>query len=232
MVKKQKAQKRSYERGIDQPAAITPIEYGGLQVAYDHFNRALFGGELPDVFITYQRKSHSRGYFSPDRFSGRIGEMGRHELALNPDHFIDRTDREIVSTLVHEMVHVWQQTFGKPPTRGYHNREWAVKMKAVGLQPTNTSGVGGKETGQQMTHYVIQGGPFSQSYDELAAAGWKLNLQSAPRSGGSKAPSANKVKSTCPACGFNAWHKPGGKVTCTTCQVAMIEEIRSYDAAA
>jgi len=75
-----------------------------LQVAYDHFNAELFEGMLVDVFITYQRQAHSRGYFSPNRFSGRIDECGRHELALNPDHFIDRSDEEIASTLVHEMT--------------------------------------------------------------------------------------------------------------------------------
>jgi hypothetical protein len=42
--------------------AITPIEYSGLQAAYDHFNKELFAGKLPDVFITYQRKARSLGY--------------------------------------------------------------------------------------------------------------------------------------------------------------------------
>jgi hypothetical protein len=75
--------------------AITPIEYGGLQAAFDHLNRVLFEGRLPDVFITYQRKAHSKGYFSVDRFSGRVGKFGKHELALNPDAFVDRSDEQI-----------------------------------------------------------------------------------------------------------------------------------------
>ena len=82
--------------------AITPVEYSGLQAAYDHFNKELFGGKLPDVFITYQRKARSLGYFSADRFNGRLDKTGRHELALNPDGFINESDMEICSTLVHE----------------------------------------------------------------------------------------------------------------------------------
>ena len=82
--------------------AITPVEYSGLQAAYDHFNKVLFGGKLPDVFITYQRKARSLGYFSADRFNGRLDKTGRHELALNPDGFINESDMEICSTLVHE----------------------------------------------------------------------------------------------------------------------------------
>src|SRR5215471_7492030 len=97
--------RRVYERPIDQPVAITPVEYSGLQEAYDHFNRTLFGGSLVDVFITYQRHARSAGYFSPDRFSGRTAVGGKHELALNPDGFIGRSDEQIASTLVHEMVH-------------------------------------------------------------------------------------------------------------------------------
>jgi hypothetical protein len=57
---------------------------------------------------------------------------------------------------VHEMVHVWQHAFGKPSAGGYHNKQWAAKMKAVGLQPSSTGYVGGKETGQRVTHYVIR----------------------------------------------------------------------------
>ena len=146
--KMRKPRRRSYERKADRPVAITPIEYGGLQEAYDHFNRALFEGSLIDVFITYQRHAHRRGYFSADRFSGRQLAFGKHELALNPDTFIGRSDEDIYSTLVHEQAHVWQHIFGEPSKRGYHNKQWAAKMKSIGLQPSNTGAVGGKETGQ------------------------------------------------------------------------------------
>jgi hypothetical protein len=62
MRKKVKATKKSRKTkavvpvAADEPIAITPIEYGGLQEAYDHFNTELFGKSLPDVFITYQRR--------------------------------------------------------------------------------------------------------------------------------------------------------------------------------
>ena len=56
-------------------------------------------------------------------------------------------------------------------------------MKSIGLQPSTTGAVGGKETGQHVTHYIIPGGPFSKAFEKLAAKGWKLNLQSALASG-------------------------------------------------
>jgi predicted SprT family Zn-dependent metalloprotease len=207
------------------PPAITPIEYRGLQQAYDHFNQdlfdqLLFGDELPDVFITYQRRSHSRGYFSPDRFAARGGVGGKHELALNPDHFYGRSDEEICSTLVHEMMHHWQHANGTAPKRAYHNKEWAAQMKSIGLLPSNTGAVGGKETGSQMSHYILEGGAFQQSFKKLAASGWKLNLQSAPVSG-PKGGRNSKTKFTCSECGQNAWGKPDLAVICMHCRIEM-----------
>jgi predicted SprT family Zn-dependent metalloprotease len=202
--------------------AITPVEYGGLQQAYDHFNAALFDGTLPDVFITYQRRANSRGYFAPNRFSERGGDgVGEHELALNPDGFLGQTDCAICAVLVHEMCHVWQDAHGTPSKRGYHNREWSQKMKEVGLQPSSTGMVGGKETGQRMSHYIIEGGPFVVAYDSLAATGWKLNLQSAHRPGGGGR-KESKVKFTCPSCRQNAWGKPELAILCKPCSRDML----------
>jgi SprT-like family len=226
MRRHEKSQRRSYGRAADKPIAITPIEYGGLQEAYDHFNAELFGGSLPDVFITYQRKAHSHGYFAPDRFSGRVDdESGRHELALNPDSFINQTDEQVCQTLNHEMVHVWQHVEGKPSARGYHNKEWAAKMKAIGLQPSSTGMVDGKETGQRMSDYIIPNGPFTKAFAKLAAKGWKLNLQSAHRPG-QKGGVNSKTKFSCADCGQNAWGKPDLAIICEPCGIKM----RSADA--
>jgi predicted SprT family Zn-dependent metalloprotease len=205
----------------DKSLAITPIEYGGLQEAYDHFNKQLFG-ELPDVFITYQRRSHMRGFFGANRFSERDGKSGRHELALNPDHFVDRTDEQICSTLVHEMCHVWQHVNGTAPSRNYHNKEWAAKMKSIGLQPSSTGAPGGKETGASVSHYIIPDGAFQKAFEKLATAGWKLNLQSAHQAG-AKGGKNSKTKFTCPQCGQNAWGKPDLATICKPCLVAKLE---------
>jgi hypothetical protein len=56
-------------------------------------------------------------------------------------------------------------------------------MKGVGLQPSSTGAVGGKETGHRVSHYVIPGGLFAKAFAELASTRWRLNLQSAHRFG-------------------------------------------------
>jgi hypothetical protein len=207
---------RPYER----KEAITPIEYGGLQQAYDHFNATLFGCKLRDCFMVYQRRASSAGHFSANRYSGRTEKSDQHELSLNPDGFIGKTDLQILQTLVHEMTHAWQRDHGQPSARGYHNAEWSEKMKSIGLYPSSTGMVGGRETGQRMSDYIIPDGPFVRSYERLAATGWRLNLQSAPYSNPTKAPKS-KDKFTCKSCGQNAWGKPDLAIICKHCGIQM-----------
>jgi hypothetical protein len=229
-----KTSSKSYER---KPVAITPVEYGGLQAAYDHFNKELFGGELPDVMIVLQRKSHSGGHFAPNRFAGRSAHFAKHELSLNPDGFVGQSDEFICSILNHEMTHCWQDCFGakKRKRYSYHDREWAAKMESIGLQPSNSGMVGGKRTGVHMQHYILEDGPFQASYAKLARTGWRLNLQSAVRPGPNANPKNSKTKFTCGECGQNAWGKPDLKIRCDDCNVRMKSDatvIQSYDQAA
>lgn len=208
--------------------SVTEAEYSGFQTAFDFFNRELFGNRLPNYLITLQRKANSQGYFGAERFSGRASKKTVSELALNPDSFTGKTDEQICDTLVHEMVHGWQYASGTPSRRGYHNTEWAEKMKAVGLYPSSTGMVGGKETGQHMSDYIIPDGPFACAYAKLKATGFKLNWQSSVRSKETKPDS--KTKFTCPKCGQNAWGKSSLQVRCrvviagSICNTDMVEK--------
>jgi len=196
---------------------ITPAQYRAFQEAYDFFNTELFGGSLPHVLVTLQRHANARGYFSPERFTGRIEAVAVHELAMNPDCFTGRTDEAILSTLAHEMAHVWQQAHGTPPRRSYHDREWAAKMKEIGLQPSTTGEPGGKETGQSVTHYILPGGRYSQAFRKLRERGFQLQWQSAPEGAQAKAKKASKTKFTCPECAQNAWAKADAQLICGSC---------------
>ncbi len=100
----------SYETEMN--PTITEREYRAFQHAYQFFNGELFGKSLPQVLVTLQRHARAKGYFAPERFVGRVEKVTAHELALNPDVFTGRSDELILSTLVHQMVHVWQQSHG------------------------------------------------------------------------------------------------------------------------
>lgn len=146
-------------------AATDP--YLELKAAFDFFNARLFDGCLRTPVFTLQRKHRTRGYCSHRRFASRITGEVVTEIAMNPDFFATRTIKQTLSTLVHEMAHLWQHDHGNISRNGYHNKEWGAKMKEVGLYPSSTAMPGGKETGQHCSHYIIPGGPFDTSCDEL-----------------------------------------------------------------
>lgn len=140
--------------------------YESLQLAFDHFNRTLFDEQLPKVILTVQRKKGVMGYFAPDRW-GNLGGKQCHEIAINPSYIANCRLIEVMQTLVHEMVHCWQHCFGSPGRDYYHNKEWAMKMIKVGLMPSSTGEPGGAITGQQIGDYIIEGGIFLESFNEL-----------------------------------------------------------------
>lgn len=204
----------------------TKQEYMTLQNAFDHFNGKLFGGKLPQTLITFQVRAKSRGYFAPLRFVERGGKKRVHEIALNPEAFNGRTDKQIFSTLVHEMVHLSQEQAGTAPRAAYHNKAWANEMESVGLMPSDTGEPGGKRTGQRVTHYIIDGGPFDQACDALQKRGFKLTWQcggGAADKKAKKAKAASKTKFTCEECEQNAWAKPDANLICGECKCAMVE---------
>ncbi|EAX1143157.1 sprT domain-containing protein, partial [Salmonella enterica] len=83
---------------------------------------------------------------------------------------------DTLSTLVHEMVHVWQHYAPVKKCRGgYHDRVWGAKMEEVGLMPSKTGLPGGKKNWQQMTHYIIRGGRFQKAVYDLLKNGFSIS---------------------------------------------------------
>lgn len=148
--------------------------YAEMNLAYDHFNNELFGGELPGCLITLQRGKKIYGYFRHRSFVRQGDKAFTDEIAINPAYFPVVPLKEVMQTMVHEQVHQWQYHFGTPSRRAYHNKEWGTKMKAVGLMPSNTGKPGGKETGEQMADYAITGGLFEQALDKLLASSFQI----------------------------------------------------------
>ena len=222
-----------------QAGAPTMIQYSEFDKAYDYLNGALFGGELPKILVTFSRKPRMLGYYSPDRWERTNNpEDLAGEISFNPESFESRTAEDVLSTLAHEMAHAWQHHFGNPSRAGYHNVQWGTKMESIGLMPSNTGAEGGGKTGQQMTHYIMTGGPFALAAADLLALGWGIQyVDRAGRSaaapgpgpapgklgkGGPKGKAApTRAKFVCPGCKAAAWGKPGLNLVCGDCQVAM-----------
>ena len=200
----------------------TRRQYGELDAAYDFFNQQLFDGTLPRCLITMQRRANASGFFHGCRFVDQDGADVRDEIALNPAVFRSCPVEETLSTLVHEMTHLWQHHFGNPGRTSYHNAEWADKMEGIGLMPSSTGKPGGKRTGQRMSDYIITDGPFERACAALLKTGFVLpyvQRTDDPKSAGKL---ASKTKFHCPTCGANAWGKPDLVLVCGTDGASMV----------
>jgi predicted SprT family Zn-dependent metalloprotease len=148
-------------------------EYRRFQEAYNFFNERLFENTLAECMITFQRQKRIMGYVSLDRWINNEQEY-THELAINPEYFANYPLVEICQTLCHEMVHIWQAQFGTMGRRGYHNREWANKMMAIGLMPSTTGQPGGDIVGEHVGDYILHDGRFMAAFNELASSGFQV----------------------------------------------------------
>ncbi len=196
--------------------APTPAQFGAYSGMFDYFNQRLFGGSLPSVLLNFSRLNRAYGFFAPERWAGN-GQQRAHEISLNPQHIKTRSPEEVASTLVHEMVHLWQHEQGQPSRTGYHNREWATKMLEVGLVPSDTGQPGGKQTGQHMTHYIDPKGAFACAWSSMPGELW-LPWAGIPEGERRRTPrTPSKFAYECPKGHGKVWGKPGLDLNCGVC---------------
>jgi predicted SprT family Zn-dependent metalloprotease len=198
-------------------ATPTRAQFQAYEQMFAYFNARLFAGELPPVLLNFSRHVRSYGFFAPERWER--GQAVRHEISLNPSTLKSRAAIDVASTLVHEMVHLWQHEKGTPSRAGYHNQEWAAKMDAVGLVPSSTGEPGGARTGQQMTHYIDKAGAFAEAFRAMPreyGLPWTCE-EPDDRAAKKKRAAKNKVKYSCPSCDANVWGRPDLAISCDDC---------------
>jgi predicted SprT family Zn-dependent metalloprotease len=193
----------------------TSAQFDAYEKMFAYFNARLFGATLPACLLNFSRRSRTYGFFAAERWER--GSDVRHEISLNPSTLKNRKPIAVASTLVHEMVHLWQHEHGSPSRTGYHNSEWADKMESLGLVPSDTGEPGGARVGQKVTHYIAKGGPFVHAFRAMPkefALPWACEE---PEDRRIKSAAKNKVKYTCPGCGANVWGKPELALSCDEC---------------
>ena len=105
-----------------------------LTRAHRELNAAKFGGELSDIPIRVSRRMKRRlGHYTL-----RGQEKFRAEIVISRRHIRRHGWEEAIATLLHEMVHQWQDETGQPVDHGPGFRQ---KSKAVGITPRATRSV-------------------------------------------------------------------------------------------
>jgi SprT-like family len=86
--------------------------------------------EIPSVaFCIKPTRSNCYGYFRPGH-----NEFGlTREIAINKNHLACRERWQVLGTLLHELLHAWQDAFGTPGKRNYHNAQFRETALRYGL---------------------------------------------------------------------------------------------------
>jgi len=214
---------------------LMTTEITWLQNAYQYYNDKLFYSNLPACIFTIGERSKYGGFMIKHEWANDLSDERIHQISLTKSLF-NYEDEFIFSVLVHEMVHLWQVEFGKPSINRYHNREWAWKMKEVGLIPSRTGEKGGEEVGERMSHYVEENGRFSKVFKDMPPSCLPVLLPNirrkkrpTPVDGRAKNSTVtvpkrgrtNKLKYECPSCNQKAYGGKNLNISCGKCNLRM-----------
>lgn len=99
-----------------------------LTDAHARYNAELFGGELRAIQVRVSRRMRARlGHYTAATKSG-----DPPEIAISRRHLRRHGWDEALQTLVHEMVHQWQDERGLPID---HGRGFREKARSLGISP-------------------------------------------------------------------------------------------------
>lgn len=228
-----KMEKKLHKPITDQSEAMSRV--------FHYLNQKLFEGTLPEPMIVFTRNPKVLGgYFAHNKWFSAEDGAGVDEIAINANTMVEGDEIGLLQVLVHELTHQWQQHHGNPGRGGYHNREWADKCLEIGLKPMNIDQPD-CETGDKINTVLIKGG---KAMLVLAGMPEEISIPFYAEILGNPDPgmpegkpkdepdqetpvpqpkSGQKVKYTCPGCGFNLWGKGGGRFMCMDCNMAIIQ---------
>ena len=183
-----------------------------LKKAFDYYNEKLFSGKLEDCYITIQKSRHWSGYFKPKSHVMRDGETKCHTICIESTSFFDRDERAVASTLVHEMMHLWQYQYGKYPKTPTHNKEFIKKLEFLGFKAVKLD-----KTGRKMTQEVKEGGLFARANEDFKMElDWTEVMQEKKPVRGK-----NKTPYKCTECNYTVYGKEGLAITCIDCDTQL-----------
>lgn len=117
---------------------------GQLEKMYRVLNADKFGNQLEDAFITIQSTPRAYGHVTSVKVWNSRSGLSKYELNIGAGT-LDRPIESIVSTMLHEMVHIYHMQNGiKDVSRGcvYHNKKFKIKAEEVGLVVEHDPSIG------------------------------------------------------------------------------------------
>lgn len=202
---------------------------GYLEKLYRELNHDKFNGELEEPVITIQSTPRAYGHVTVGKVWKIDGqeEQFRYELNIGAGT-LDRPIENVVSTLLHEMVHIYHLQNGiQDCSRGgtYHNKKFKEKAESVGLIIDYDKKIGWSITSpsEELIEYIIskdwQDIRINRNeYGRLPAVGKKGTSTGSPSTDGTdgKKPSSTR-KYVCPCCGASVRATRTLSIVCGEC---------------
>lgn len=199
---------------------------GYLEKIYRQLNADKFGGELEECIITVQSTPRAYGHVTCAKV-WRSKEDYRYELNIGAGT-LDRPIENIVSTMLHEMVHVYHLMHDiQDCSRGntYHNKKFKEKAESVGLIIEYDNRIGWSITSpsDSLIEYIIEQGwediQINRQESARIAIGGRGGKDGAPKA--PRKPSSTR-KYQCPCCNNSVRATKEVRIKCMDCDEIML----------
>lgn len=202
---------------------------GYLEKMYRQLNQDKFDGKLEMPVITVMTTPNAYGHVTCGKV-WRTKETQRYELNIAAGT-LDRPIENVVSTLLHEMVHIYNMMNGiQDCSRGntYHNKHFKVAAESVGLVIEYDKRIGWSITSpsDELIDYIIL-----QGWEDIEMnRGDGINYRTGGSHGGAdgkptdgtkiRKPSSTR-KYICPCCGMSVRATRTVRIKCIECDTEM-----------
>lgn len=190
-----------------------------LQASFNAINRDFYNGELEKVIITVKegKKKGAFGWIETAKNWKQNGK-DRHEINISADYLGERTVRQTITTLMHEMVHLYNlQNNIKDTTRSgiYHNKNFKKTAEEHGLQVEQVDQIGWSRTTatEETAKWIEENIPiksfnvYKQTTEKITTTGTKTKQ--------------SYRKYICPKCGLIVRATKDCRISCMQCNQEM-----------
>ena len=202
---------------------------GYLNKIFDLLNEEFFENELSRPTITIQSTPRAYGHFSlrEDTWVSKLG--GTHEINIGAGT-LSRPIEEVVSTLLHEMVHYYNYERGvQDCSRGntYHNRKFReeAERRALNVEHSDKYGWSHTSPSDLLLDFVLENDLSDILINRNEFSGFQMG-GTGTHNGTPITPTAKKSSSRkyiCPCCGTSIRATKKVNIGCLDCGVPMIE---------
>lgn len=204
---------------------------GQLEKLFNKLNADFFNGELETPVLTIQSTPRAYGHYSLSPL-WEVKDGAKHEINIGAGT-LDRPIEETVATLLHEMVHMYDDTIlnvqdCSGSSRMYHNKQFRRTAESHGLTCSRTKyGWSHTEPADSLLEWILENDIQEIKLNRNEPSGIRIAGGNAAANGGTTvtgtAGKGHSIRYKCPVCGQLARTTKTARLICGDCLVPMLE---------